>query len=81
MFYVIESKDGGVIHNVEDPKMSPIIMWNTIIADCSTVNRKIVVCTAKSVSNYEAILKLYYVTDFKIISIEELLSNGKETQE
>lgn len=74
-------KDGGVIHNVDDPKMSPIIMWNTIIADCTTVNKKIVLCTAKSVSNYEAILKLHYVNDFKIISIEELVSNGQETTE
>ena len=61
--------------------MSPIIMWNTIIADCTTVNKKIVLCTAKSVNNYEAILKLHYVNDFKIISIEELVSNGQETTE
>lgn len=74
-------KDGGVIHNVDDPKMSPIIMWNTIIADCTTVNKKIVLCTAKNVSNYEAILKLHYVNDFKIISIEEVVSNGQETTE
>ena len=74
-------KDGGVIHNVDDPKMSPIIMWNTIIADCTTINKKIVLCTAENVSNYEAILKLHYVNDFKIISIEELVSNGQETTE
>ena len=74
-------KDGGVIHNVDDPKMSPIIMWNTIIADCTTVNKKIILCTAKNVSNYEAILKLHYVNDFKIISIEEVVSNGQETTE
>lgn len=61
--------------------MSPIIMWNTIIADCTTVNKKIVLCTAKNVSNYEAILKLHYVNDFKIISIEEVVSNGQETTE
>lgn len=74
-------KDGGVIHNVDDPKMSPIIMWNTIIADCTTINKKIVLCTAENVSNYEAILKLHYVNDFRIISIEELVSNGQETTE
>lgn len=80
-YYCIDSEGNRVIHNVEDPSMSPIIMWNRLVKESTFIRKSILVCCTADFDNYDALLKLNSITNIRLITVEELAPTAVDTVE
>ena len=77
--YSVENEKNGVIYNEENPSLSPIVLWNTIVKQFKGIKKSIIVCRNCDFRNYDAILKLNHIFDIEIVSLEELTVNSNDT--
>lgn len=58
--------------------MSPVVLWNQLLEQSSYVKSKTIVCSSTYFNNYDALLKLYRISDIRIVTIEELCTGQLE---
>lgn len=58
--------------------MSPVILWNQLLEKSSSVRSKTIICLSTYFNNYDALLKLYRISDIRIVTVEELCTEQLE---
>ena len=52
--------------------MSPIVMWGELITKSSRITSGLVVCSDVDSANYEALLSIEHISDFRVIPLSQL---------